>query len=301
MMYIRGITAVIPGEPVPGAAFLAAAEPDYTDTIPAGQLRRMSRIIRMGLWAGRKALEQAGVSMPDAILTATALGANDDTEKFLRSFSGTGTTGSPTPFIQSTHNALGGQLALALQCTSYNMTYTQRGASFESALEDAALLLAEGASAVLCGAAEEMTSFTAELMQRSGIVPPGKIPGEGTVFLVLFAAPSANSLGRITALITERSDAEKFVRRSEELLKSVDLTAENTRLICGDPADAEMMSRLRDFPLVTTDALSGYYPTRSAYGVWRATEIFRQSPDVEHIFLLYRETGGYYRLICLQR
>ena len=48
---------------------------------------------------------------------------------------------TPTSFIQSTHNTVGGQIALELQCKGYNFTYVHGSNSFESALLDAKLQL----------------------------------------------------------------------------------------------------------------------------------------------------------------
>ena len=49
---------------------------------------------------------------------------------------------TPTSFIQSTHNTVGGQIALGLECKGYNFTYVHASISFESALLDAQLQLA---------------------------------------------------------------------------------------------------------------------------------------------------------------
>src|SRR5690348_12102657 len=144
IMYINGMGAVLPEVKPEGNNLIGvAAEPDYTGYINPNQIRRMSRMVRMGLWAGKRCLQDASVEIPDAIITSTAYGANEDTEKFLRSISDNGSTGSPTSFIQSTHNVLGGQLALLLGCRGYNMTYTQGEFSFESGLIDSQLLLSE--------------------------------------------------------------------------------------------------------------------------------------------------------------
>ena len=58
---------------------------------------------------------------------------------------------NPTPFIQSTHNTIGSQIALLLQCQGYNQTYTQRAFSFENVLLDAILELKENPTAVHSG------------------------------------------------------------------------------------------------------------------------------------------------------
>ena len=53
---------------------LACIEPDYKSFIDPKQIRRMSRIIRMGVAAAMECLQEAGVKVPDAIVTGTAYG-----------------------------------------------------------------------------------------------------------------------------------------------------------------------------------------------------------------------------------
>jgi len=66
-------------------AWLDALEPDYKSFIKPIQLRRMSRVLKMGVMAAGTALNEAGVAVPDAIITATGLGMLEETEKFLNS------------------------------------------------------------------------------------------------------------------------------------------------------------------------------------------------------------------------
>jgi len=64
-------------------AFLACQEPNYKEFIQKKMLRRMSRIVRMGLATAHKALEEANQPSLDAIISGTAWGCVKDTEKFL--------------------------------------------------------------------------------------------------------------------------------------------------------------------------------------------------------------------------
>ena len=103
---------------------LTCIEPDYTKYVDAKLIRRMSRIIKMGVAAASEALQQANVQCPDAIITGTAYGCLTDTDQFLtRMVEFKETLLSPTAFIQSTHNTVAAQIALMLQCHSYNNTY----------------------------------------------------------------------------------------------------------------------------------------------------------------------------------
>jgi len=74
-------------------------------------------------------------------------------EKFLDGLiAGDETMLNPTPFIQSTFNTVGAQIALLRGLHCYNTTYVHRWTSFENALTDAALRIGAGWSqAVLVG------------------------------------------------------------------------------------------------------------------------------------------------------
>ncbi|MBS1933249.1 MAG: beta-ketoacyl synthase, partial [Bacteroidetes bacterium] len=51
---------------------LSCVEPDYKEFIDVKLIRRMSRIIKMGVAAGFACLKEANVEIPDAIITGTA-------------------------------------------------------------------------------------------------------------------------------------------------------------------------------------------------------------------------------------
>lgn len=146
-MFINGIYKIASSDINPDQL------PAFSELIPAAQLRRMSPIMKIGVFAALKAHQLAGKPTLDAIITATGKGCVTDTAKFLISYNENAV--SPTAFIQSTHNAIAGQIALILQSQAYNFTYTQAEKSFEAAFLDAQMLLNEGAKNVLCGWFEE--------------------------------------------------------------------------------------------------------------------------------------------------
>ena len=138
------------------------------------EARRMGKIMKSSLLSSLKALEQAGLEKPDAIITATSLGCLEFSENLLRQLTDEGEQMlSPTWFMQSTHNTIGSNIAIRTHCHGYNVTYTQGSQSLEWALRDARLLLASGkAKSVLVGLHEETTPFFRSLIKRLGEPEP---------------------------------------------------------------------------------------------------------------------------------
>ena len=62
---------------------LFCIEPDYQSVINPIQLRRMPRILKMGLAASRICISQSGNTDPDGIIIGTGLGCLKNLEKFL--------------------------------------------------------------------------------------------------------------------------------------------------------------------------------------------------------------------------
>lgn len=113
--------------------------------IPPLVSRRLSGVLRRALLTSLVTLKRAGIEQPQAIITGTAMGCVDETEKFLRELANDG-EGSlkPTNFIHSTHNTISSLIAIHTHCHSYNSTYAHGQRSLESALTDAWLQIALG-------------------------------------------------------------------------------------------------------------------------------------------------------------
>ena len=139
------------------------------------EARRMGKLMKASLLSSLKALSQAGVDCPDAIITATSLGCWENTEALLTQIETEGEVMlSPTNFMQSTHNTIGSNIAIRLGCHGYNITYTQCAQSLDWALRDARRLLASGrCKTVLVGCHDESTPLYRSFMERMGDpVPP---------------------------------------------------------------------------------------------------------------------------------
>jgi hypothetical protein len=139
---------------------LSVIEPSYSEIIPASLLRRMGKAVRMGIGAALPLIERN--EKINGIVMGTANGGLENCINFLNQIieydEGVLT---PTHFVQSTPNALAGQLALMSKNTGYNVTHVNGPLAFENAILDAMMFL-EGASnktSLLLGAVEEISNY----------------------------------------------------------------------------------------------------------------------------------------------
>ena len=159
---------------------------DYVKPLEA---RRMGKLMKASLLSSLKALEQAGVTCPDAIITGTALGCWENSEALLMQLEEEGEVMlKPTNFMQSTHNTISSNIAIRLGCHGYNVTYTQCDRSLEWALRDARLLLQSGRyKTVLVGCHDETTPLYRSLMERLGVTG---LPSIHSIAIVLTCGES---------------------------------------------------------------------------------------------------------------
>lgn len=150
---------------------------EMSEYLSPGEARRMGKLLKAATVTSLKALRQAGVERPDAIITATAFGMLETSEKFLLDMLENGEeTLSPTLFMQSTHNTIGSSIAIRTKCHGYNVTYTQGKDSLQWALRDARRLIETGrATTVLVGCHDEATPTLQDLFRRMGKPVPAML------------------------------------------------------------------------------------------------------------------------------
>ena len=148
------------------------------------EARRMGKLMKSSLLASLEALQQAGIDVPDAIVTATTYGCLENSERLMVQLRDEGEGAvKPTCFMQSTHNTIGSNIAIKTHCHGYNITYTQERHSLEWALRDATLLIRSGrARHVLVGAHDESTPLFNTLLREAGLEP---LPAVQSVAMVL--------------------------------------------------------------------------------------------------------------------
>lgn len=181
---------------------------DIKKLIPEMNIRRrMSRVVKMGVTTGLESILEFERSLPvDAIITSTSLGAIADSEKFLSNIiENEERMLNPTPFIQSTFNTVGAQIALISKKQCYNNTFVHRNNSFESGLLEATLRLGNSSSeAVLIGHFDESTPTVENIHRRAGVLGD-KGMGEGAIFFVLTSKPLGSSVAEIELLLDDKN------------------------------------------------------------------------------------------------
>jgi hypothetical protein len=308
--YIQGLAAISPQHTFEGDLFeqplvhqegnmLACVEPDYKPFIPANSLRRMSRMLKIGLTTALKCLQDSGTGVPGAIITGTGKGSLQDTERFLKDIRQYEERAlNPTPFIQSTYNSVNGLIALQQKCIQYNNTFVHRGFSFENALLDSMMQLQEGAGNTLTGAFDEITAEHYFIKSRIGHwkketvdhtrlyehLSPGTIAGEGAAFFALSATATTQSYAAIAGLkMLYKPSAEKIGATLQQLLTAQGIGIQDLDLvITGRNADSNfeyyyqhMDTLVGDTPQLPFKHLCGEYDTATAFGLWMGAHIIK--------------------------
>ena len=311
-VYIKGIGAISPQKTFDANVFekdflsfmgnrLKCIEPDYSLFIDAKQIRRMSRIIKMGVASSIKALKEAGIEKPGAVIVGTAFGCLEDTDIFLKKLvQNKEEMLNPTAFIHSTHNTIASQIALMFQCMGYNSTYVHRNISFESALMDAFLLLKENAvETLLVGGIDELTESSFTILNRLGhykksqevnsenlynINSKGSVAGEGSAFFALVNKPDSNCYAKVCGVQTlSFVSAEELASKAKILLSEHKIDKADILIAGynGDTQDDAIFNIVASSLDMQNDTLRykhlcGEYPTSTAFAMWMASEIIKK-------------------------
>ncbi|HTE28092.1 beta-ketoacyl synthase chain length factor [Flavitalea sp.] len=290
---------------VPEGNKFSVKEPSYED-IPEKILRRMGKAVRLGVGAAMPLI--AGSGNPDGIIIGTANGGMEDCIKFLNQIieykEGLLT---PTNFVQSTANAVAGQVGMLLKNNGYNITHVHRGHSFENAMLDAAMHLAQYPDArLLLGAVDEISAYNYNIDLLAGwykttaINPaeiyksdkPGSYPGEGSAMFIVDNKKQQGSV-RIDALKTITSNDPQLVRhRFHEFITLNNLQNDPPGLyLSGENGDSRMMhfyeaceTQIEKVPVARFKHISGEFATASAIGLWLSAEILRSQEVPVHMW-----------------
>ncbi|MGY0391038.1 beta-ketoacyl synthase chain length factor [Bizionia sp. KMM 8389] len=236
---------------------IPAINPNYRDFIPPAAARRMAKGIKMSIVASKFALNNAGIESVDAIITGTGMGCLRDSEKFLSTIIDNDEQFlTPTLFIQSTHNTVGGQIALDIRCKRYNFTYVHGSNSFESALLDAKLQLElNEAKHILIGGVDELGDHTTELNKVISHIKEtpvssaeilesqtkGAVYGEGANFFVVSNEKQDETLAQVLSIETFNTlDINAVSEKARQFLLEQNLQPSDIdALILGNNGDVE--------------------------------------------------------------
>lgn len=348
-MYIKGLAAISPQQSWNDESLLIhtydyrgvllrCVEPEYDQWIDPRQSRRMSRVLKMGITAALMALKNAKVDNVHGIITGTGLGCLEDTGIFLQKLIENNEEAlNPTPFIQSTHNTIGSTIAMLLQCTGYNQTFTHGALSFEQALLDAVMTLQERpAETMLVGGIDEITDISHSLHRRFGIFKkklastlnmfrqhkPGTVHGEGAAFFVMGGIHDEKCVARIDGVRTfYQPSSQKLHDGIEVFIREAGLTPSDIDLVLLGKSGNKDTDIFLDVICKSTFVksniglykhLCGEYPTASAFALWLAARviqehhipevvIFRQVPrPLKNVLILNGSFGTHFSLILLR-
>lgn len=276
---------------------LKVIEPTY-EGIPPGILRRMAKAVRIGVGAALPIIKE--FPHIDGFIIGTSNAGMEDCIKFLNQIiqyeEGVLTPGN---FVQSTPNALAGQLGLLTKNKNYNITHVHRGLSFEMAALDAMMMVNDyPENNYLLSAVDETSAYNYNIDRLSGwykkeitacetfyqMNTPGSVSGESAiVFLTNGSKEGASAL--IRDIHTLHTDDEILIEQQLQLFleKYLPEGEKIDILLSGENGD----NRLEKYYTIAENIagdntavarfkhMSGEYATASAFGVWFACRILQ--------------------------
>lgn len=290
---------------------LRCLEPDTKGFISPIAVRRMSSVIKRAIVAAKLCVAESGIEKPDAIISGTGLGCMEDTEKFLKAMIDNEEKFlQPTAFIQSTHNTVSSQIAIALKCHGYNSTYVNRGFSFASSLLDGLMLLQEKqAKNVMVGSYDEMTTSYFQLLSRidywkkelikntdllKNAGTEGTIAGEGCVYFMLSSEKTEKSYARVCdmGMIYKPEDTEDLQQQIDAFLEKNRMQRSDIDLLVsgvnGDNKIGDVYETVHDSfetNIAWFKHLSGDYYTAASFGFWASAQILKDKYVPEYMVL----------------
>jgi len=318
--YINGIGAIAPQDTLSHDYFLpeisvyeknvlSCITPDFKTYIPPTQLRRLGRMLRIGLATATICLRDAHVKVPDGIITSTGYGSLEETEKFLvEMLERHEKQLTPTYFAQGTYNSLAGLIGLATSCHGYNNTYVSRGFAFENAFQDGLLQLADHPSSnFLVGSFDEAADVLHAIGLRAGYfktepVPnlqlfnsqtKGTIQGEGSAFFVISGTPTESTWCEFSGLqmMYNPADAQALAQGLSDFLEANKVSISEIDVwVSGASGDIEQDRILKSLEITVLHGtaqvrfkhLCGEYCTAVSFGLWLGANMLKKQtvPDI---------------------
>lgn len=287
---------------------LSCVLPDFKEYINPIQLRRLSRMLRVGLSSAIICLRDSNSAQPDGIITGTGYGFLTETAKFLTEIYDFGEKQlTPTYFMQSTYNALAGLVALTLKCKGYNNTYVNKGFAFETALHDAVMQLnANCNQTFLVGTFDEMDGAQYKINSRIGHYRKeniknvdlfegkleGSLQGEGASFFSISGSRTPQTWGVLqdVKMIFCPEGKEELLRALNNFLSVNAIFVQNIDVlvngVSGDVNNDALLTEMVNteffaIPELRFKHLCGEYCTASSFALWLAVSVIKKQtiPD----------------------
>ncbi len=233
---------------------------------------------------------------------------------------------TPTSFIQSTHNTVGGQVALNLKCKSYNFTYVNGAVSFESCLIDGQLMLDEGnAKNILVGGIDELAPHTTEVhklidhvkkeedINTSSVLnsqTKGAVFGECANFFVLSNEQKNTSYAKLISTETfAKINKEDIVKKISDFLeKNNTKINEIDAVVLGKNGDvdfdtyySEVENTFKSSSQIVYKHLSGESFTASSFGFLVACHLLKNGELPKESFLNTAEKSSYKKVLLFNQ
>lgn len=280
-------------------------EPGY-ENIPSGVLRRMGRAVRIGIGAGLPIIKNADEI--NGFIIATTNGGMEDCIKFLIQLiqydEGQLTPGN---FVQSTPNAIAGQLGLLSNNKSYNITHVHRGLSFENAIIDAAMQLSfNNGNNYLLGAVDEISAYNYNIeylgnWYKAEDIPSrelysthtdGSIAGEGAA-MFLVNNKSENAIALLQAVhMLHTADVELIQHQLQQFITTHLPEGETIDLfLSGENGDNRELKYYTACENLLEEAvtiarfkhMSGEFTTAAAFALWLTCTLLQQQQIPDHM------------------
>lgn len=312
---------------ISGNSILSAIEPEYEKLISVNNQRRMCKLVKMGVYSALACVEDKDDHKLDAIIVGNGLSVFERTFDFLGSVITKEEKGlSPTPFIQSLHSTIAGQIALELQFNGYVTTYTQNAFAFENSLTDAFLFASETTAEVnvLLGALDEAPDSYQFIVEKMGRLKDinckvecvsnnknnGICLGEGSVFMKLSSHQKDNSLGCLKGMKTlfAPNCYSEIVSGIKELLNDFKLEEKDIENVffgnSGDHIQDQSLKQIQSEMFIKHNKVffknyCGEYPTAVAYAVWMSVTMMKNDAIVKHSLIINQYQNQYYSVILL--
>lgn len=282
------------------ANVLYAVEPSYQEFISKIEIRRMEKGLKMSIAAAAKALQEAHLPSPQAIIVGTGMSCLRSSEKFLKAMLENDEQYlTPINFIQSTHNTVAGQLAIKYNSKGYNFNYVSGSVSFESALLDAQNQIENNIeNNILIGGVDETNEHTLGLYKHIHFIKneadapynilkaksKGMVMSEGALFFVLQNEKTANTYASIKAVqLYNRVEEQELPLTLHTFLTHNNIEhKEIDAVILGNNGDVDfdfyynqVANVLKEQTKIYYKHLSGEYNTASAFGFGLACSILK--------------------------